>query len=179
MEKLQVRMMIEILGKPKENVLNAMNGLVNKLGAEKGVTILEKTIHEPVEFKESKELFTTFTEIIAEFDSVSTYLLIAFAYLPSNLEIISPETVSLSNHELGFLGTKIIQRIHEYDAVVKKTLMDKDILVKKLQEVAPQLFIRNPLQITPTTQTSKQLVKPATVEKKNKSKKVKAVKKSK
>lgn len=140
MEKIQAHLVIEILGKPKENVSEAMTNLVNKLATEKGVAIIEKTIHEPVPVKDTRELFTTFTELLVEFDSVSTYLLISFAYLPSNIEIISPEKVTITNNDLAYLGNKIMQRVHEYDAVVKNVLMERDMLTRKLYEVAPHLF---------------------------------------
>ena len=140
MANIQARMIIEILGKPKDNVSLAVNNIVNKLSTEKGVKIIEKKIHEPVEVKDARELFTTFAELLVEFDSVSTYLLISFAYLPSNVEIISPEKIELTNQDLTFLGNKISQRVHDYDAITKNVLMERDMLVRKLHEVAPHLF---------------------------------------
>ncbi len=164
MDKIQANMVIEILGKPKDNVTFAINDLVKKLAVEKGVKIIEQTIHEPVKVKDSKDLFTTFAEIVAEFDSVSTYLLISFAYLPSNVDLISPEKITMTNQDLTFLGNKIIQRVHEYDAIVKNTLMERDIILKKLQEVAPHLFIRQPQPVqsqnVPQAKQTDEMLKP-------------------
>ncbi len=34
----------------------------------------------------------------------------------------------------------LMQRMHNYDAIVKKAVMDRNILENKLREVAPHLF---------------------------------------
>ncbi len=167
MEKVQANMIIEILGKPKEHVKEALNTIVQKLSSEKGVKILEKNSHEPVEVKDAKDLYTTFVELMVEFDSVSTYLLISFAYLPSNVEIISPESLNITNQDLTFLGNKIIQRVHEYDAIVKNVLMERDMLVRKLQEVAPHLFNQNQ-QVQLAPQVTEKKSKPKKKSKKDK-----------
>ena len=140
MEKIQASMIIEILGRPKENVSSAIKNLVDKLATEKGVVIIEKVLHEPVPVPESKDLFTTFAEITVEFDSIGAYMGIMFAYMPSNIQIISPEKISITNGDLTVLGNKLMQRLHDYDAITKKSVMERDTLIRKLHEVAPHLF---------------------------------------
>ncbi|MEM4271532.1 MAG: hypothetical protein QXD13_00335 [Candidatus Pacearchaeota archaeon] len=143
MEKMRANLIIEIMGKPKEHVAESLKLLVDKLGSEKGVKITEKTLHEPVEVKDSKELFTTFAEISAEFDSFEKYLGIIFAYMPSNVEIISPESLQIKNSELTDVGNKLLARLHDYDAIAKKIIAEKNFLLAKLYEVAPHLFKKN------------------------------------
>ena len=146
MEKFQVNIVLEILGRPPEHVKEALNALITRLGTEKGVRIIDKEIHEPIPAQNSKNLFTTFAEITLEIDSLYSYLGVLFAYMPSHIEIISPEKITLSNIDLNDLGNKLIQRLHDYDAITKKALYDIQILTKKLQEVAPHLFKQAPQQ---------------------------------
>ena len=157
MEKIQANMIIEILGRPKENVSNAIKNLIEKLGTEKGVSLIEKTLHEPVSVPDSKNLFTTFAEVTVEFDSLGTYMGIMFAYLPSNIQIISPEKVLIKNDDLTVLGNKIIQRIHDYDAITKKTLAERETLIRKLHEVAPHLFKKHDKKAESNADEEKQL----------------------
>jgi hypothetical protein len=140
MTKLQVIMVLEILGKPKDHVREALSTLVTKLGSEKGVKIINKTIHEPVEAKNSKDLFTSFIELEASFESIQDLFRIMFSYMPSHMEIISPDKISFSNVEFSEFGNVLLQRLHNYDAITKKVLVDKDILLKKLYGIAPHLF---------------------------------------
>ena len=165
MEKLHVGIILEILGRPKENLISALEGLINKLGAEPGVKVLRQTIHEPVLAKDSKDLFTTFAEVTMELDSLSNYFGILFAYMPANIELISPERITLSNDELNQLENKLAGRLHDYDAITKKAVVERDFLIKKLREVAPHLFKQK--QQNPVQKEAKKIK----AEKKNKPKK--------
>lgn len=140
MGKIQARMIIEILGRPKEYIEESAVKLVDKLGIEKGVKVLEKKFHDAIPVEKSKDLFTTFTEVTVEFDNLEMYFAVIFAYMPANIEIIYPEEIILKHEDLNMAGNKIIQRMHEYDAIVKNTLARQDILTNKLKEVAPHLF---------------------------------------
>jgi hypothetical protein len=140
MEKMQVRIIIEILGRPPSNVTEAMNGLVKRLGTEKGVTIQEQTIHPPVKVKDSKDLYTTFAEITLEMDSLPVFFSIVFAYMPSHIELIHPETLELRNEDLTAAANAIVMRLHSYDEIAKRLIVDRENLAKKLYEYAPHLF---------------------------------------
>ena len=74
MSKLQTNMVIEILGRPPEHVTEAINGIVDKIGTEKGVKILERTCHEPIPVEGSKNLFTTFADIYLTKNKVNTLM---------------------------------------------------------------------------------------------------------
>lgn len=132
MEPLQVRMIVEIMGRPREHLVETMKMLVDKLGEEKGVKLLEVKAHDPIEVKDVDNMYTTFAEIEAEFESVGTYLGIIFAYLPSNIEIISPAKLSISNESLNVLGNNLIARMHSYDAIAKKMLADRENMLRQI-----------------------------------------------
>lgn len=132
---IQARMIIEIMGRPPEHVTKAIEMLIEKLSQEKGITIKDKIIHEPVEVKEAKNLYSTFAEIEVTFDSIATYLGIMFAYLPSNIEIIQPQELRLKNEELTSLGNTVIARIHAYDALAKRLIGERDMLANQLNQI--------------------------------------------
>jgi len=168
MEKIQVFLVLEILGRPKEHVKEALNTLVIRMGTEKGVKILSKTYHDPVPVEGSKELFTAFAEVGLELDSLSNYLGIVFAYMPSNIEVVKPEQLVLTKSDLNQLANTLTQRLHNYDAVTKQALAERDAVIKKLYEYAPHLFnAPNTAQNTAQTQANTEVKK----EKKKKSKK--------
>ncbi len=134
MGKLQVSIILEILGRPKEHLTESLNALIDKMNTEKGTRVKEKTIHEPVLVKDSKDLFTTFSEVFLELDSLEEYFEIMFRYMPSHIELINPEEIALQNSDLNQLASKLMQRLHDYDALAKKALMENDILLKRLNE---------------------------------------------
>lgn len=63
-----------------------------------------------------------------------------FAYMPANIEIISPEKVTLKSEEFNTLGNRLIQRLHDYDAIVKKAIYERNTLMERLKQAAPHLF---------------------------------------
>jgi hypothetical protein len=140
MEKIHAALIFEILGKPVENVSEAIKNLVKKIGEEKGVNIVRKDIREPIKAQGSKTLFTTFAELEVEFESLDHYFGIVFGYMPSNTEIIKPEKLEFTNSTLNEMGNSIISRLHHYDAIAKQTLTEREILLKKLQEFAPDEY---------------------------------------
>jgi hypothetical protein len=138
--KLKANIILEVLGRPPEHVTDALTKLIARLGTEKGVRVLSKTIHEPKPIENSQGLFTSFAEVMVELDSLNRYFGILFGYMPSHLELLEPEKVELSNFEFADLANVITTKLHGYDAIAKKMIADRDFLIKKLREVAPHLF---------------------------------------
>jgi len=130
MELIRASLIIEILGRPKEHLLNSLVSLIDKLSSETGVFLKEKDIKEPVEVKDSKDLFTTFAELTIEFATLEDFIKIIFAYMPSHIEVIYPEKITMKNFELGEIAGKIIQRMHTYDAIAKRLIVDRELLHK-------------------------------------------------
>ena len=140
MDKIKATIVLEILGKPAEHIKEALGLLVNKLEQEKGLRVIDKTLHEPVPVPESKEIFTTFAELSLEFDSLENCFGILFAYMPSHIEISSPANINLSNSNFNEITNKLLARLHDYDAITKKFVYERNFLIKKLKEVAPEFF---------------------------------------
>ena len=91
MEKISVHAILEVLGRPAQNVLDALNSLIEKMKAEKELTVISSTVHEPVQVKDTKDLFTSFAEVDLEFPSLHHLFGFLFVYMPSNVEISYPE----------------------------------------------------------------------------------------
>ena len=140
MEKIQLRMILEILGRPASNVTEALQSLSQRLSTEKGVKIIEQTLHEPVKVKDAEDLYTTFGEFVLELDSTNLLFGLMFAYMPAHAEVISPEELPVKNAELSTLMNALLQRLHSYDSIAKRLIVEKETLTKKLYEVAPHLF---------------------------------------
>lgn len=140
MGKIHAFMIFEILGRPKETVSEALETVITKLGSEKGVKINHKTLHEPITVKDSKDVFTAFAEVEVEMDSMANYFGIIFAYMPSSVEIIEPEKLNISNADLNDLAHVLIQRLHNYDAVVKHVQLERIRLLEKIKEISPQTY---------------------------------------
>ncbi len=163
-EKIEAHLILEILGRPAQHIKDALNGLLKKLGSEKGIKIISKDVHEPVPVKDS-DLFTSFADVTVELDSMQQYFGIMFSYMPAHIEIVYPENFSLANFQFNELGNRLLSRLHEYDAITKKVIFERNILVDKLKQAAPHLF-SSPEQAQPEKPKSKK-PKPKKKSKKN------------
>lgn len=143
---------IEILGRPPEHIIEALKDIIDKAGKEKGVKMINHKIHEPKELKENSDdvqskLYTSFVEVEAEFESLENLLNISFNYMPSNFEIISPEEIVLKNERITEIITAINLRLHKYDEIAKKMVMDNKILESRLKEIVDAIKDRKQINI--------------------------------
>ena len=146
-DKIRAVFIIEVLGCPAEHVKEAIEKFVNQIEKEQGVKIVEKKVHEPKEIEENTEnkeriknqgfgdqkLFVTFAEIEAEFESMNNVLFIAFKYMPSNFEIISPENLTLKNNYFNELISGVLLRLHKYDEIAKTLMLEREMMEKQLR----------------------------------------------
>jgi hypothetical protein len=140
MDKVHATMLLEILGKPKERVTEALETMTTKLGAEKGVSVTNKNIHDPAPLEGSNTLFTAFSELEVKFDEIGDFFQVLFSYMPAHVEITKPEKVSFMNSDLNEIGNSLLQRLHNYDAISKRVLIERDTLIKRLKEEFPEVF---------------------------------------
>lgn len=134
MAVIEARMVIEIMGKPAQHVSDSLAQLVQQIGSGKGVSLITKNVHEPVQVKDSKDLYTSFAEIELGFDAIGTMFSTIFTYMPSHFEIISPSNFKMSNEEMTSLANLFIGRLHYYDSIAKQLVGERAILVNKLKQ---------------------------------------------
>jgi hypothetical protein len=134
-ETMQAIMIIEVLGRPPEHLTETLNNIIAKLGEEKEIEILDKKINEPVVMEENKEFFTSFAEIEFEVKGISTLVDIMFKYMPSNIEISSPESLYITNTEFNEIFNALMRKLHGYDEIARVLQTEKVLLQRKLREV--------------------------------------------
>jgi len=131
---IKVIFILEIIGKPKEHLVATLEKLIENMNKEKGIKILEKKIKEPIEMKNNKDFFTTFAEIEIEAEEILQIAILMFKYMPSNIEIIEPELIALSNNGWNELLNELTRRLHAYDEVARVLQMQTAKLQRELKE---------------------------------------------
>ncbi len=134
-KKIQARLIIEIMGRPPEHIAETLQTLVVRLGSENGVSILEKSFFDPQPLEDTDNLFTAFAEVEAEFENTQSFFGIVFNYMPANVEILSPKELKTSSAELSELSNFILQRLHQYDAITKRVVGERDILLRQVKHL--------------------------------------------
>lgn len=146
-KKIRANFVFQMLGRPPEHLIDTMNSLIDSISAEKGIKIIERMVHpaKKVDNKDERgqpiaqgELYSTFSDIELELDNLMTLLSIAIRYMPSHIEIIYPEDFNLKNVDFNLIVNEILARLHNYDAIAKSSLMNNQLLAKKLSEIMEQ-----------------------------------------
>ncbi len=125
--------MLEILGRPAEHVKKILSEIVDKLGKEKDVEIKKKQIADPKQVKEQENLFTSFAEIELE-TFLEKLMAICFAYMPSHVEITSPEDLKIKNNDINMFLNELVSRLHQYDELAKALMIERNIIAKQIKE---------------------------------------------
>lgn len=142
-KKIIARFIIEMMGRPKEHLMSVMKDLVSKVEKERGISVLNKTIHEPKKIEQKDEnfgedLYSTFAEVEIETQDMYVILSFVFNYMPSHIEIISPENFQFTNANFNSMINNILVKLHHYDSIAKTAMMHNQVLSKKLYELQPE-----------------------------------------
>jgi len=163
--KVSAVMILDIIGRPPEYLIESMEKIIEDMGKEQGVTLKSKQIKEPTLMKDQKDLYTTFSEIEVEVDEILYLAILMFKYMPAHIEIISPEMITLSNNGFNDILNELTRRLHGYDEIARIMQIEKQILLKKIQELGGEIPAEvMPIQ-TPMTQTQENQEKPKTKKK--------------
>jgi len=135
-ENIKAVLILDIIGRPPQYLVENLEKITEEIGKEKGVKVVSKEIKEPAVMKDNKEFYTTFGEIEVETEDILYLAILMFKYMPAHIEVISPETISLSNNGWGDILSELVRRLHSYDEVARIMQIEKQELLKKIQELS-------------------------------------------
>ena len=124
---IKTRLIIEIAGFPKEHIEETMKAVIEKIKSEKKV--LKYDIFEA---EKKDKFFSTFTEIEIEFESLDDLSGFCFDYMPSSIEILSPNKLNIDSKEYENIFNDILAKLHHYDMIIKN-LKAENMLLKRKQ----------------------------------------------
>lgn len=132
MEKINAIIMLEVMGRPASYVKKSLSEIAESINKEKGIKITKKKINSPKKIENS--LFLSFAEIELEAENIASLSRIIFLYMPAHIDIIKPQELRTSNYDLNSLFNEIIRKLHEYDALAKAMIFEKNIILNQLEE---------------------------------------------
>ena len=98
-KKITARFIIQIAGKPVENVEKALNLVLDKIKKENKYSLVDSLIEEP-EYDEKSTLYSGFMEVTLKFDKTIDILDFIVDYTPNSVEIEDPEKIEFNTQEL-------------------------------------------------------------------------------
>ena len=132
---IRVSLILEVIGKPPGHLVETLENIIKAIDEEKGVEVVEKKVNEPILMKEQKDFYTSFAEIEIKIEEITNLLILILKYMPSHIEVISPEVIALTNNGWNDIFNETARRLHGYDEVARLVQIEKSILEKKLKEL--------------------------------------------
>jgi hypothetical protein len=126
---------LEIIGKPPEHLIETLEDLIKNIDEEKGVQVIGKKINEPVLMKGSKEFYSTFAEVDLEVEDILYLAIIMFKYMPAHVEVVEPELIALTNNGWTDILSELTRRLHGYDEVSRVIQIQNSQMKEKLNEL--------------------------------------------
>ncbi len=121
------RAIIEILGKPKEHVDQSLKEYIQRLKEDERYEVSHVSFAD-LKKQEDEEMWATFAEADISTESVDNIISFCFDYMPSLLEILKPESLTLSAEALSLFLNDLQARLHQVDMIAKKVKLDNDFL---------------------------------------------------
>ncbi len=123
-QPIVARCIIEMLGAPKEHIVQKLQEHVDKL-KEEGLEINTEKYSEPTE---QSKLFSVFVELQASFKDVRQLMDFCFDSMPSSVEIMSPEKISLDSTYFEQFINDFQAKLHHTDMMFKNLTVQKQVL---------------------------------------------------
>jgi hypothetical protein len=133
--KVKAILILDIVGRPPEHLVDTLKKLAEEMGKEKGVTVISKQIKEPALIKDQKDFYTTFAEIEIEVEEILGLALLMFKYMPAHIEILSPEILALSNNSFNDILNELVRRLHGYDEIARIIQIEHHKLISRIKEL--------------------------------------------
>lgn len=132
-DKIEARVVIEIIGAPKTHVEEVMKSVVEKFKAEEGLKVIKEKIAEPKET--DNQLWGIFSEIEFETSHMQKIADICFDYMPSSVEILSPAGLDIDTSMLADMFNEILAKLHGYAMNAKRLDAENRLLNARIDKL--------------------------------------------
>ena len=135
---IRCKVIIEILGKPKEHVEKTLRIYTSKIKHDSGIVVINSEFSEAVE-KES--LWSMFAELELVVKGLPKLIAFCFDYMPSSIEILKPEEFNMKKSTVEDLLNDLQSRLHNVDMVVKQQKNENEFLRKNMNTAVRNVIL--------------------------------------
>jgi hypothetical protein len=135
-EPILARIIIEMMGAPKEHLEETLRKFVEKV--RKNHEVVSEDLAEP---KPHEKLFTNFVELEMRFKKIEDLLNFCFEAMPSSIEILEPVSMKLDAGELSGYLNDMQERLHTLDMSLKNLKSEQQVLQTNAEALFKNLII--------------------------------------
>ncbi|MBI5073433.1 hypothetical protein HZA99_06470 [Candidatus Woesearchaeota archaeon] len=139
MEWIKARVIIEMLGAPKEHIQQTLEFYIEKLKKDEKKIVIKSV--EYVEPKEVNNLFSVFAELEIEFEDLPSLTYFCFDYMPSSIEIHAPDELIYDRNEYTNFLNDLQARLHKVDMLMKNLSAENKVVKKNGNTLARNIVV--------------------------------------
>ncbi len=117
-KEIRARVIIEVVGMPKEHVTETLNKLLEKIREDEELKLEKQEIFEPAELKDMK-LFSSFVEADIKFKGIDKLVGFCFDFTPSSIEILEPLSFIFDAKFMNCLMNDFVTKLHRYTMLIR------------------------------------------------------------
>lgn len=136
---IHARIILEIIGKPKEHVDESIKEYIKKIENTKNLVFLSKTISESNKLPD-KELFSTFADIELLIKGFSQLAEFCFNYMPASIEILEPGKLVVDANSMTNLFNDFQDKLHKADFMTKSMAQQNKLLIDNFSSLLKNLL---------------------------------------
>ncbi len=122
--------LIEVVGKPKEYVDQAIHGYVNDIKNNGDFVVLRETFADSIE---KGKFWSTFVELELVVKNVHQLIAFCFDYMPASIDILKPEVLTFTLRDTNLFFNDLQSKLHMVDMVAKNRAAEIDFLKTNLK----------------------------------------------
>jgi hypothetical protein len=135
---IRCKIIIEVLGKPKEHVEKTLRMYVDKIKDDSDLIILNSDFSEAIE---KAKLWATFVELDMIIKGIPKLTAFCFDYMPSSIEITKPDEFVMKKSTVENLINDLQARLHQVDMIVKQKKNENDFLKQNLNKSVSNVIL--------------------------------------
>lgn len=133
-DKIIIKIIMEILGAPKEHVEDTMKLVGEKMKKRENTRVIEYEEFPPEPVKD-QPFFSSFSEAELEFKDIEDVVGFCFDFMPSSIEFVQPTDMRLNASEINSLLNDLLARLHQYDMVLKNVHAQNTLMKRELDDL--------------------------------------------
>jgi len=139
---LKCHAVIELMGKPKEHIDDALKKYIEQIKQEKNLQVSDVVISEAQRMntgatKEGmmQEVWTAFADVDFMINDPVTLTAFCLQYMPASIEIIEPAEMKLTSNQTTTFFNDLQSRLHQLDMAAKKVKTEVIFLRKSINKL--------------------------------------------
>jgi hypothetical protein len=135
---IRCKVILEILGKPKEHVEETIKAYVDKIKSDSELIVLNADFSKA---DQKEDLWAIFAELEMVIKGIPKLIAFCFDYMPSSVEIIKPSELIMRKSTIEDFTNNLQSKLHNVDMIVKNLKNENYFLKQNMNKAVTNVIL--------------------------------------